>query len=259
MTCLKVEVDHISSTWKKTFWANNIKKNYTCFQKLILCVLHSQSCTRMKSAKPNSVWFTLYTFRHGKCWQLTWMVDQVQKYTFEPSSLFNKKYKNNKTWTIVYGNSGQQKRWRFTAKPWHKFMASPAMLCNARGDAMALAVPLSARRQSSSAAAMWPRSRLCSCTMRKKHEASTHFSSQTCLSSRSSKKNANNHWPQCHNDSPYGISSSSCFFFWEETVTTVKPLKPLSWVKMARWWKEITVSGWLVPSCFSRPGPRLKC
>ena len=114
------------------------------------------------------------------------MVDQVQKYTFEPSSLFTKRYTNKKTRTIVYGNRSQQERWRFTAKPWHKFMASPAMLCNARGDAMALAVPLSARRQSSSAAAMWPRSRLCSCTMREKHEASTHFSSQTCLLSSSS-------------------------------------------------------------------------
>ena len=101
-------------------------------------------------------------------------------------SFFTKKYTNKKTRTIAYGNRSQQKRWRFTAKPWHKFMASPAMLCNARGDAMALAVPLSARRHSSSAAAMWPRSRLCSCTMRNKNGASTHFSSQTCLPSSSS-------------------------------------------------------------------------
>lgn len=69
---------------KKLFEPTKLKNNYTCFQKLILCVLHSQSCTRMK------------TFRHNKCWQLTWMVDQVQKYTFEPSSLFTKKYTNKK-------------------------------------------------------------------------------------------------------------------------------------------------------------------
>lgn len=28
MTCLKMEVNHISSIWKKTFWANKIKKLY---------------------------------------------------------------------------------------------------------------------------------------------------------------------------------------------------------------------------------------
>ena len=259
---------------KRRFEPTKLKKNYTCFQKLILCVLHSQACTRMKSAKPNSVWFTLYTFRHNKCWQLTldgWSSPEIHIWTKQP---LHQKYTDKETRTIVYGNSSQQERWRFTAKPWHKFMASPAMLCSARGDAMALAVPLSARRQSSSAAAMWPRSRLCSCTMREKHEASTHFSSQTCLPSRSSKKDIA---PNKKNDktgnfqltiidhnatmippmasAPVHVS----FFLWEETVTTVKPLKPLSWVKMARWWKEITVSGWLVPSCFSRPGPRLKC
>ena len=32
MTCLKVEVNHISSTWKKTFWANKIKKTILVFR-----------------------------------------------------------------------------------------------------------------------------------------------------------------------------------------------------------------------------------
>ena len=100
-------------------WANkNIKRHilvFRRFQKLILYVLHSQSCTQMKSAKSNSVRFLLYTFRHNKCWQLTWVVDQVQKYTFEPSSLFTKKYTNKKhepssTVTGVNKNGGASLR-----------------------------------------------------------------------------------------------------------------------------------------------------
>ena len=189
MTCLKVEVNHISSIWKKTFWANKIKKKLYVFSEVDpMRPTLSSVCTRMKSAKPNSVWFTLYTFRHNKCWQLTWMVDQVQKYTFEPSSLFTKNIQTKRhgpssTVTVVNKNGGASLRNRGT-NSWRvpRCSAVPVVM------QWPWAVPLSARRQSSSAAAMWPRSRLCSCTMREKHEASTHFSSQTCLPSRSSKK-----------------------------------------------------------------------
>ena len=164
-----MEVNHISSIWKKTFWANKIKKLYLFSEvdpmRPTLSIVYTNEISKNQT-RFDSRFIHFGTISVGS---LPGVVDQVKKIHIWNQAFSSRKESTNK-WhgPSSEGTGGQQERWRFTAKPWHKFMASPAMLCNARGDAMALAVPLSARRQSSSAAAMWPRSRLCSCTMPQK-------------------------------------------------------------------------------------------
>ena len=195
LTCLKVEVNHIWSIWTFDALSQQNQKTHIFSQKLILCPLHSQSCTLMKLAKSTLVCFLLdiniyniyiyiYIFQHKKCWQLTWVVDQVKKYMFETRQpLHRKTYETKKKMDHRLRSQESTKKVALRCETVAQIHGESRdalqcpWWCNGLGRAAVGTTPefLSGRHVATLTAVLL-----------RKNEASTHFSTQTCLSSSSS-------------------------------------------------------------------------